>query len=621
MLAALLALTVGASPALAEIIFEIGEPLPDSTKSGIGQISGWAVSDIEIVSVEAFIDGISLGKVPYGGTRMDVAAAFPQHPNSEFSGWAMKWNYSLLDSGEHEVTIVVTDAQGAQQIKQVSFTTTSFKSEFISDPNEVQIAGATMTTHADGRIVMTGAVVEGETVDIEIQWDTGTQQFLISNISREVKQEENQSPSADAGPNLTIETGSPTEIQGSATDSDGTISSWSWSQISGLPVTLENAQTSRVSFTAPESEGTIQVRLTVTDDDGASDSDSVTITVEAPAPAPNQAPTANAGANQTVEQGDTVTLSGGGSDPDGEIVGWSWQQVSGPTVSIVNAGNRVASFTAPEVTGQIRLRLTVTDDDGATDTDDLTVTVEAPPPPPNQAPTANAGANQTVEQGDTVTLSGGGSDPDGSIVGWSWQRISGPAVSITNASSPVATFTAPNTAGEIRLRLTVTDDDGATDSDDMIVTVEEASEPDNTTGGTLQSMLPVINGARGVARTCGDDAFPAQPPLQWSASLADIAQQHSMDMAREGYFSHTSLNGTSMGDRVFPYWSGTRVGENIAASSGNLTDAQVVQLWLDSPGHCALIMDPDFTHAGIGTGQDMDNGYTYQYFWTLDFGG
>jgi uncharacterized protein YkwD len=47
---------------------------------------------------------------------------------------------------------------------------------------------------------------------------------------------------------------------------------------------------------------------------------------------------------------------------------------------------------------------------------------------------------------------------------------------------------------------------------------------------------------------------------------------------------------------------------------------------MDSPGHCALIMSPNFTHAGVGFGHDPEggwtnNGYTFYYFWTLDFGG
>ena len=42
---------------------------------------------------------------------------------------------------------------------------------------------------------------------------------------------------------------------------------------------------------------------------------------------------------------------------------------------------------------------------------------------------------------------------------------------------------------------------------------------------------------------------------------------------------------------------------------------------MDSPGHCRLIMSPNFTHVGIGVGRDPENGYEFHHFWTLDFGG
>ena len=95
-----------------------------------------------------------------------------------------------------------------------------------------------------------------------------------------------------------------------------------------------------------------------------------------------------------------------------------------------------------------------------------------------------------------------------------------------------------------------------------------------------------------------------------------------MEMAQYGYFAHESLNGSSMGSRVLPYWSGgNTVGENIAASSANRSASYVVSLWLNSAGHCALIMDGRFTHAGIGAGHDTENNYSYHHFWTLDMGG
>ena len=605
--------------ACAEITFAIGEPTEGSRKSGVGLISGWAVSDRGIASVEAFIDGESLGAVPHGSQRGDVAAAFPDIPDALYSGWGMKWAYPLHSDGEHVLTVVVTEEGGATASQSVTFEVVGFTSEFIADPGSVRTAGAAFSSPEDGRLVVSGAEIDGETVDLELAWDTASQQFLIDSIGYPNRPKTNQAPSAEAGGDRQTTAGDRISITGQGSDPDGYIARRSWTQVSGPGVALDNADQWTVSFDAPATAGDVRLRLTVTDDGGLSASDEVVVTVEVPEPA-NVVPTADAGGNFTVESGDSVTITGNGSDSDGSIVGWNWSRVGGLAVSLRDANTRTVRFTAPSATGEIRLRLTVTDDDGASGSDDVTVTVVAPPPV-NQAPTADAGADLTVQAGASVTLNGSGSDPDGSIAGWSWRQVEGTAVALSGVSSRDVSFTAPDQAATLRLRLTVTDDDGATDTDDVIVTVEAPDDPDTTTGATLQSMLNQINDARAVARDCGTTAYPAQPPLQWSGSLAEIAMLHSMDMARNGYFAHTSLDGTSMGERVFPYWSGTRVGENIAASSIDRTDAYVVQLWLDSPGHCALIMDPDFTHAGIGVGRDAENGYDFHHFWTLDFGG
>jgi bacterial leucyl aminopeptidase len=89
----------------------------------------------------------------------------------------------------------------------------------------------------------------------------------------------------------------------------------------------------------------------------------------------------------------------------------------------------------------------------------------------NQRPTANAGPDQSAATGSTVTLSGSGNDPDGGPgpLTFAWSRVSGPAVTINNASQAVATVT-PTTAGVYVFRLTV--GDGAlTASDDATVTI------------------------------------------------------------------------------------------------------------------------------------------------------
>lgn len=611
-----------AIPAWAEVQFAIGEPAENSVKSGIGQVSGWAVSDRKIVSIEAFIDGSSLGPVPYGGSRLDVAAAFPAYPDAEFSGWAMKWNYALHEPGEHLLTIVITEDDDTQTSREVVFSTIAFHSEFISDPAAVRTVDAIVSSPEDGRLVLEGAEIDGEIVDVELAWDKASQQFLIDRVTYPQAARVNQAPTAYAGPDMEVDVGTFVIVDGSGSDPDGFIASRAWSWYSGSPVMLQDADQWSTRFFAPEEAGQVRLRLTVTDNEGKTASDDVIVTfVEAQSePAPNASPLADAGPDLTVEAGAAVSISGAASDSDGQIVGWQWTQLSGLAVSLQGAGTPTVSFTAPGGAGSVLLRLTVTDDDGATAADEVLVTVE-PPPQPNQAPTADAGPDLTAQQGDTVAISGNASDPDGTIVSWSWAQVSGTTVSLSGAASPNVQFAAPATAGDIRLRLTVTDDDGASDSDDVIVTIEDAGQPDTTTGTTVESMLAVINAARGQDRNCGTDFFSAQPPFSWSGALADAAMEHSMDMARNAYFAHTSLDGRTVGDRLFAVWGGRFVGENIAASSVLRSDEYIVQLWLDSPGHCALIMEPGFTDIGVGYGRDDENGYTYQHFWTLDFGG
>lgn len=95
-------------------------------------------------------------------------------------------------------------------------------------------------------------------------------------------------------------------------------------------------------------------------------------------PGTNYPPSANAGSDQTVENGVTVTLDGSGSsDSDGSIVSYAWSQVSGATVTINNASSAVATIDLPTVTESSSwvFSLEVTDDEGATDTDEVTVSV------------------------------------------------------------------------------------------------------------------------------------------------------------------------------------------------------------------------------------------------------
>jgi len=92
----------------------------------------------------------------------------------------------------------------------------------------------------------------------------------------------------------------------------------------------------------------------------------------------------------------------------------------------------------------------------------------------NMSPTADAGQAQTVTELTIVTLSGSGTDSDGSIASYSWSQVSGSSVSLTNSDMAMASFVVPaiDANEDLVLRLTVTDNDGATAMSDVTVTAE-----------------------------------------------------------------------------------------------------------------------------------------------------
>ncbi len=115
---------------------------------------------------------------------------------------------------------------------------------------------------------------------------------------------------------------------------------------------------------------------------------------------------------------------------------------------------------------------------GATGTDDVSIIVNSAPPA-NVAPTANAGANQTITlPTSSVTLTGSGTDTDGSIASYAWTKVSGPAGGAIGSPATASTgITGMTTAGTYVFRLTVTDNGGATGTDDVSVVVNSAPAP------------------------------------------------------------------------------------------------------------------------------------------------
>jgi uncharacterized protein YkwD len=132
---------------------------------------------------------------------------------------------------------------------------------------------------------------------------------------------------------------------------------------------------------------------------------------------------------------------------------------------------------------------------------------------------------------------------------------------------------------------------------------------------TADAYLQAINTARSRARSCGTQSFAAAAPLAWSTKLEAAARAHSTDMRDRNYFDHENVQGPTLAQRLATAGYAYRgYGENIAAGYATL-DA-VMAGWLQSPGHCANIMSPNFTEVGMALVQ----GGSYRTYWTMDLG-
>jgi hypothetical protein len=206
----------------------------------------------------------------------------------------------------------------------------------------------------------------------------------------------------------------------------------------------------------------------------------------------NLLPTANAGADRTVNEGDNVALDGSASsDSDGIIQSYSWIQITGTNVTIASPNTATPSFTAPNVksdTETFTFELKVTDDGGATSADRVNIVVNNI----NQFPIAAAGEDFSVNEGTSgVQLDGtASSDTDGAIASYLWEQTGGPAVTLVNADTASPTFDAPSVSSNTALtfKLTVADNGGANAEDTIVVTVNNVNQPPTANAGDAQTV-------------------------------------------------------------------------------------------------------------------------------------
>lgn len=500
-----------------------------STVSGNGQHAAYptsaSVSAADTNGVDDFVraeivPGTAGGTLPTANAGPDktvnegasVTIDASASTSNDFGQPLLSYNFDLHDDGTIDqtgtnpqfqftagdgpsvavVTVTVTDSDGTSPEDAVNITVNNV-------PPQIGFVGVNPTTGNAGTTLFSYQAIAGDIVDpISYAWDfdgngstdstatTPTHVFASAGVydgtltvndgdggsaSRAIPTVTVNSgtggnlPTANAGPDQTVNEGSTVTMNGagsSTNDAGQTISNYMWDL--GLNGVDQTGPLPTFQFNAGDGPATIQVGLVVTDPDGSSPQDTATVTVQ------NVAPTIqSATVNPTsgLAGSTAFTYSASATDPVDPLT-YSWDFDGNGSIDHTGANPPPRTFSVP---GTYTGRLTVTDDDGAGDVQDLpTITVNGNPP------VANAGPDQTVNEGSNVTVNASGSspvDPGQTISDYSFDLDNDGSVE-QSGTSPTYTFAAGDGPASRTVKVTVTDPDGSA-SDTAVVTVNNVA--------------------------------------------------------------------------------------------------------------------------------------------------
>ncbi|BBO91074.1 fibronectin type III domain-containing protein [Desulfosarcina ovata] len=312
----------------------------------------------------------------------------------------------------------------------------------------------------------------------------------------------------------------------------------------------------------------------------------------------NQAPVADAGPDQTVDEGQLVTLSGLNSvDLDDGIASFQWNQIQGVDVTLIASDQaEVVTFTTPNVDtsgASLVFELTVTDYNGETSVDTCIVNVTWV----NVPPTADAGGAQTVSEGEAVVLDASGStDPDDGIATYYWTQLAGPTVTLSGNQSASASFNTPDIDAEgatLTFQLTVTDTGGLQDTDSVLITVEWVNQAPLADAGPDQSVdVDDEVTLDGSLSTDIDDTIKAfrwsqtdGTPVELSDATAEKPTFIAPDAGVDGGSLTFELTVTDSGDLQ----GKDSVTINVAPSVSETVDTTAPTLVIESPSKTKLL--------------------------------
>jgi hypothetical protein len=359
----------------------------------------------------------------------------------------------------------------------------------------------------------------------------------------------NNAPYADAGSNKQVNEGNQVTLHGSASDPDGDSLTYSWSCNGGY---ISNIYSLDPTFNAPQvSQDTTYIcTLKVTDSHGDKDSDTVSISVINTDYDQVDLPQVVTRSAYDIEE-DGALLRGYledlGDDSSAEVwFEWGRTTSYGYDTSKMNrydSGSFEWDLNGLNDDTTYHFRAIARNDAGIDRGEDMYFTTDSSWNDQNNRPTADAGSDKYIDEGDSVTLHGSASDPDGDYLTYFWSCDDG---YLSNRYSLYPTFYAPDNVSrdiDISCSLEVTDEHGLSDSDYIDIEVRDRDEIESPEVNTLSPRNVDEDSAelRGDLKDLGDDSS-AEVWFEWGRYSSLGNRTNKSTERDEGRFSRKIYN-------------------------------------------------------------------------------